>query len=96
MTTKSTEPTIDTAPFHDQTEVWTKSLSILMGIREVLAETRAQTEAVTQANHGQLFPKGYGERAALIEALSEADRTLAWDLRRLAKANGLTLTERLG
>jgi hypothetical protein len=42
-----------------------------------------------------MFPKGYFERAALIEALLDARLTLAPDLHQVARANGLQMPEGL-
>lgn len=86
---------IDTDRFSDETEVWQKSLAILTGVREVLSELRTQIEAVQQANPGKVSPPGYGDRAALVDALQDTNRSLSEDLRCLARSSGLTLPEGL-
>lgn len=86
---------IDTDPFTDSTELWQKSLAILAGVREVVEELHAQRAAIQNANPGKMFPPGCGERASLIEALQDVNRSLSADLMRFARSSGLKFPEDL-
>lgn len=96
MTTKSsTKAPSGPVPFTDDHETWRKTLSILAGVREVLAEVRDQCEEIQRQNPNRMSAPGISERIHLGQALQEVNRDLATELGRIAKANGMTMPEGL-
>lgn len=90
-----TEVPASTDQFSDDHETWRKALSILAGVREVLAEVRAQNEAIYRKHGGKPFAPGIGERLHLADALQETSRNLGVELNRIARSSGMIMPEGL-
>jgi hypothetical protein len=81
-------------PLTEDSEVWQKACSLLIGTRQVLAQLREEVAIIRAAHPGKpLNAPGQGERMALIEALMDTDKSLATDLWKISRSSGLVRPE---
>jgi hypothetical protein len=95
MNMADTEDTTIPTRLTDDSTTWVKACSILKGTREVLDGLRDEIATIRAADPDRMFPKGMGERVALVEALNEVNKSLAADLRSVARTSGLTIPKGL-
>lgn len=74
-------------------ELYQQTIAIMAGIKEVRAALEVEAREIQNSNPGVMFPAGYGERLALVEALSEGHQLMAVDIRRAARSSGLSFPE---
>ena len=92
MTNEANTPVPELNDDHD---LYQKTLSILVGLKEVREGLEAEAQQLLHENSGTFSPRGYTGRAHLVSAIDDAFKTLSVDVRNTAKSNSLSYPDGL-